>query len=426
MGARSVVHLGYQYVVYYGPKDKTYKDPKTKANVPYAQIKIARRKLDGSPWEYSTLKGYRLTSEDAHNRQSIGISKGDGVIHIAFDHHNNRELRYARTAKGTANRPGATRWNNDTFTYVPNLGLPTLKGQQTTYPAFNAFPGGNIMLNMRNGHANGGEMFVALYDAGKGKWVSTRYVSSRKGTYKKTGSKERGPYTAGGMRVDADGNLHVAWVWREESFCYNGVKVGIDCNQGLYYAQSDDEGVTWENNAGNFVANTSQGGSISINNIGKPIKTLNHNLRPSNVAISSTYDLAGDEMHVMINHKTSEKGKDKTHHYIRGKGGKWRGGPSSFTASDVELAFQGDKIFALAGRRDGAIYYASRGDNYSQWTEIKLPKLPNKMVIGGGYTTWDTSMLHKGQLFALWHTQPKKNGQASPIESFRFKVGDVQ
>ena len=418
LGARSLVHAGHQYVVYYTARDQISQGTR------YAQVRVARRNVETfSDWSHASVPGYQLTSEDVHNRQAIAVSEGDGVLHIAFDHHNNRELRYARTPIGAVDNPESTVWDDDLLTYVPNLDLPRLQGQSTTGPSFNAFQGGNLILYMRNGHANGGEMFVARYSASQSEWTDTRLVSSRTGVYE-TGSAERGPYTAQGMQVDEDGGLHVAWLFREESDCNNGGSGGADCNHGVYYAYSGDEGVTWRGNDGSVVANTDEQERISISNIGSPVVDVPHALRPSNVSNASTFDDVAGEMHVLLRHQTAPDEEMASHHYIRGVDGVWRGGPSNFNAPNAELVFQGDKLFALIGRTDAELYFARRDEDFETWYPIELPSLPGPASdIDGGYTTWDASLLSQGQLIAVWHQPPSSLGAPTPIDVYSFEVG---
>jgi len=122
LGARGVTYKGYQYIVYYTGKDRTVSE-----DAGAAKVVVARRAVaGGGEWEKSILQGYKVTSDDAHNRQSIGIS-GDGVIHIAFDHHNDPVLNYAKTEPGIANNPQNVVWDDSVFTYAPNFGPDILK-----------------------------------------------------------------------------------------------------------------------------------------------------------------------------------------------------------------------------------------------------------------------------------------------------------
>jgi len=425
MGAAGVSYKNYQYSAYYS--DRTLGEGDNK----YAELIIARRSIEPvGDWEYSKLNNYRVTSEDTHNRINMAISEGDGVIHVTFDHHNTPKINYARTAQGVADNPENIEWNDNVFTYTPDLGIQNLKESldvsrvTVTYPTLTAFPGGNLILYMRNGHANGGAMKVSRYDASENKWVSAKLVSSGEKANYNGNVVERGPYTAGGMRVSPNGDLHVAWVFREEpENCNPGKRTGLDCNHGLYYAFSKDEGQTWYASNGALSADITQNQFLSVEDQNLEVLPIPTALRPSNVSIASAIDLETGMMHVLISHKTSANGPSKIHHYYRSQDGSWKGGVSSFDASDVQIAFRGDQLFAFAGRGDAQIYYASRDSNFEDWTKMTMPEVSgSRSNIGGGYTTWDISLLNQGIATAHWHRQPQRRGDASPIDSYIFNL----
>ena len=426
LGARGVTYKGYQYIVYYTGKDRTLPEEEGAA-----KVIIARRNVEGGDWERSTLQGYKVTSDDAHNRQSIGIS-GDGVIHIAFDHHNDPVLNYAKTKSGFASNPADVVWDDTVFTYAPNFGQNILKsGTKVTYPNFNQVPGGGLILYFRHGGSYGGDMQLGRYDAEQSKWTFVRNISNRKGTYKGL-ETTRGPYTAGGMQVDKDGRLHVAWLFRERP-C-KGIKPNIHyerfCNHGLYYASSPDEGKTWYHVDGRLIADTSKGESLGIGNVTPEVVDIPKELGPSNVINTSTMDSQNGNMHVLVAHLPSaQSAKDKVYHYIGTPDGIWTSKASSFDASDAKLAIYGDYMFAFTGRSKAAIYYASRKDGFSKWTQIALgsKQKADKLNIEGGYITWDLSRMEAdGIASAIWHMRPKsqRHGDASPIYVIDFKVMD--
>lgn len=418
MGAAALTYNGFQYAAFYSERDRQNGDDT------YAELVIARRSIDPiNEWEYATLQGYRVMSEDTHNRIEMAVSEGDGVIHLSFDHHNTRGINYARSAVGVADQPNNTEWTDSLFTYQRALGLGDPDRFQVTYPAFSSFPGGNLVLYIRHGHANGGQMLLSRYDASSRVWSSSGLVSSRDGVFNGNAS-ERGLYTADGMKVSGDGNLHVAWVFREEPInCNPGTRTGLDCNHGLYYAVSEDEGVTWSNTLGQQVANIPQGDEITVEDENLQVVSIPTALRPSNVSISSALDPLTGMMHVLIAHKTSETGPTRIHHYYRMDEGTWAGGESSFNASNVELTFNGDQMFAFAGRGDAAIYYSLREENFEVWRQLALPSIDG--VAGGinnGYSTWDTSQLPEGVVSVFWHRPQPSIGEPSPIDVYQFTL----
>ena len=116
--------VGYQYSVFWTPNP---------ANESVRHASVSRRNLQASTsWETFTLPDYDQTDDDGHDvlvhptdctRQensptfrsiSLGISEGDGTLHIGFDQHDN-DLRYRVSKPGVATNPSATEWTADIF-----------------------------------------------------------------------------------------------------------------------------------------------------------------------------------------------------------------------------------------------------------------------------------------------------------------------
>jgi hypothetical protein len=60
-------------------------------------INLARRPIvqtrfsnDVGRWETLLFEDYEQTVDDGHNTISIGVCRGDGTVHVAFDHHCDR------------------------------------------------------------------------------------------------------------------------------------------------------------------------------------------------------------------------------------------------------------------------------------------------------------------------------------------------
>ncbi|WP_269520512.1 BNR-4 repeat-containing protein [Alteromonas sp. BMJM2] len=427
MGAQAVTYNGYQYVIYYTAKDRGgYGDL-------FAEVVVARRKVTGHDWQYSTLPVYRLTSDDAHNRQAIEISKGDGVIHISFDHHNLDRINYARTAVGVANHPETVDWNDDVFKFERNLGFPDDAVGRVTYPKFYSLESGNVLMYYREGGAAKGEMQLALYDAEQNDWEFIRNISSSEGVYIQNvnGNKEpstRGPYLAGGgPKFDSNGRMHISWVFRERPVnCNPGKTNGLDCNHGIYYTYSDNEGLTWYNNAGTLVADTRKGEVLSIATPGLEAVHVPTTLRPSNVSHNSVIDTKTGDYHLLLSHNIEAGGPAHVHHYVRGTSGTWQKRVSSFTASNVTLKFLDDRLVAFAGRESADIYYSDRADDFTTWHKIDMPNVDSELgKIEGGYITWDLSLLKQGIASVIWQHAPDSIGEPSPIYVYDFEIGTV-
>ncbi len=415
LGAQGVTYNGYQYVIFYSGGDRT--KPREEAA---SYVVVSRRKLGGFAWEHSVLDGYEVKSDDAHNRQTIAISNGDGRIHISFDHHNRPTMNYAATAVGVADSPASVSWDNSVFKYAENLGGDPEEELVVTYPSFKAFPGGNLVVYFRSGGSYGGDMRLAKYDAETGQWGKVHTVSDRHGTYNGL-ETTRGPYLANGMQVGSDGSLHAAWVFRERPCDYSTAsRSEIFCNHGLFYGKSLDEGRTWLRTDGSEIADTAAGETISIDNIGGPVVEVPKNLGPSNPGITSTIDPATGDMHVLLRHLPSPGAKASVFfHYLGKEDGSWTKNATNFAGNNTSLAMIGDRLYAFVGRDKGQIYFAQRGDDFRKWKrmEIVIDK-KRKFDPRGGYITWDLSLISEGQATLLWHRAPEDRGVSSPLQVF--------
>ncbi len=416
LGAQGVSYNGYQYVVFYSGRDRSL--PKEKS---VSYVVVSRRKLGGFAWQHSILTDYQVTSDDAHNRQTIAVSEGDGRIHISFDHHNRPKMNYAVTAAGVAAKPDAVTWDNSVFNYAVNLGRDPNERLNVTYPSFSQFPGGNLVVYFRSGGSYGGEMRLARYDAATGQWGTVRNISTRRGTFE---GKEtsRGPYLgdAKAMHAGPNGTLHASWVFRERPCDYTtSSRSEIFCNHGLFYAWSKDEGRTWLRADGSQIADTDAGETISIDNLGGPVIEVPKGLGPSNPSITSTVDPLTGDMHTLLRHLDREGGKSFYYHYLGQPDGTWTKTQTNFDGNTASLAVVGDRLYAFVGRDKGQIYYAERADKFRKWKrlEIEIEKR-RKFDPRGGFITWDLSMVKDGKVSMLWHRAPEKSGVSSPLQIF--------
>lgn len=77
---------GWQYAAFYTDASKVEKPG-------ICHVNLARRNVSpgtstaSRSWETLTLDDYDQSIDDGHNTISIGVCKGDGTIHISFDHH---------------------------------------------------------------------------------------------------------------------------------------------------------------------------------------------------------------------------------------------------------------------------------------------------------------------------------------------------
>lgn len=399
MEATGITYNGFQYVCYYESN---------------GDIVIARRNVHKpDTWIKSVLQNYRVKSNDRHNRITLGISEGDGVIHIAFDHHNTPQINYACTEVGVAIKPESIAWDNNTFKYNPNMGIEEETGL-ITYPSFISLKGtGNMILYWRTGGAVGGEMNLAHYNSKDQSWNLVGQISSRFGYYNdKYGT--RGPYHTG-FNTNVEGDIHVAWLWREnfELRDQADIKYG---NHGLFYAQSKDGGYSWLNNEGKLIADTRKGEQISIDNI-EPAIDIPMILEPSNALTSSAIDPKTGFLHVFSVHYKKNSKDLKTHHYIRNAKGKWITKVLELTSDGNSILFVDDFLFCLAGTK---IFVSKREDSFHSWSEI-----PTDKMIPAGPSKWDTSRISESVLSLIVQHDPGALGKPSPIEVYDFRFAET-
>ena len=80
---------------------------------------LARRQLPSGGWQKIVFSDYTTTVNDAHNVICIGISQGDGALHLAFDMHD-ATLKYRKSVAGLATTPGTQSWSTARFGAVQN------------------------------------------------------------------------------------------------------------------------------------------------------------------------------------------------------------------------------------------------------------------------------------------------------------------
>jgi len=212
-------------------------------------VVLARRTVpdtDGDlpgAWEKFDFTDHQLSADDAHNTISLGVSPADGVLHVAFDHHNS-PLHYRRSVAGLLTDPENVSWSSGSFSETTsNL---TGSGNVTllTYPRFVTRPSGDrLLLSARLGESGSGDEYLWEYDATTQMWQEI-------GEYIDGTSDGINAYLHG-LAYDSDGErLYAAWCWRESP--------DASTNFGLYFAYSDDHGRTFQSDAGAVVGQADQ------------------------------------------------------------------------------------------------------------------------------------------------------------------------
>lgn len=261
---------------------------------------LARRTIDDTGvgvWEKvntgSTFENGDENAWDAHNVIVLGICPADGTLHMSWDHHNNT-LRYRRSIVDLCTTASGS-WGAGMLGAEQDWLISSGQTEyDVTYPEFTTTPSGGLVLNRRIGSSGNGRQLMYHYNPFSHAWGSAIQFTSSTGNY--NGSTSRNAYI-NGLDFSADGTIHVSWTWREGS--------GTS-NHDICYAYSEDNGVTWKNNAGTVIANTASGGSIGLNSPGIVIKALDLN----QLLINQQAQCVDDEgrVHVLMLHRREDPG----------------------------------------------------------------------------------------------------------------------
>ena len=180
---------------------------------PEGRVTLASRRLGSDDWTVSPTQ-YTGKVADAHNVISIAVDSL-GYLHASFDHHGH-PLRYARSVA-----PGS-------LTLGPLRPMTGDDEQDVTYPEFHTLPDGSLLFAYRSGASGRGNMVLNRYDAATDTWHRLHDILI-------DGEGQRNAYWQ--MAADAQGTLHLSWVWRETWL--------VETNHDLCYARSADGGRTW-------------------------------------------------------------------------------------------------------------------------------------------------------------------------------------
>lgn len=281
-------HDGYQYTGWYDHTTLT--------------VFLARRTVSGittGAWDIVNTGSAFINGVggDAHNVITLGICEDDGTLHMAWDHHGHN-LRYRKSVAGlcTTNKaawgPGMMNAEQD-WLVAPGQTITSV-----TYPLFISTPDGDLVLQWRNGGSGAGNNRHSIYNGTTGTWGTPIQIDTQNGTYVEGGftSTSRNAYL-NGLDFGPDGSMHLSWTYREGA--------GTS-NHDICYAYSTDLGVTWLNNDGDLIADTSIGGRISLTSPGIQIKRKNLNQLLINQQ-TQCVDPEG-RVHVMVLHRREDPG----------------------------------------------------------------------------------------------------------------------
>ncbi len=220
-----VTHAGWQYAAYYD-RDR--------------RVCLARRHIPDGGWHKLAFTDFRYPADNAHDTISLGISRGDGRIHLSFSQHG-VPLRYRVSQPGLATDPASYEWKPGLFSPTTNR-LGDHSVSSVTYPVFLPLPDGNLLFGWRQGASGNGENLLSHYDSATGTWSAPWPITSREGAFQDELGKSyaRCAYF-NDQEVTPDGRLHVTLCWREKA---------PTANHSLAYMVSEDGGRTWRNSLG--------------------------------------------------------------------------------------------------------------------------------------------------------------------------------
>ena len=185
-----------------------------------AKLVVAKRAVNSDQWQVVETS-FSGNVNDAHNHISLVVDDED-YLHIAWDHHNT-PLKYARSVA-----PGSLQLTKARMLSQPGAEAAALENS-VTYPQFYALANGDLLFAYRDGGSGRGNLVLNRYNGKSKQWQRLHNSLI-------DGEGQRSAYWD--MAVDANGVLHLAWIWRETP--------DVATNHDLSYAQSTDNGATWQ------------------------------------------------------------------------------------------------------------------------------------------------------------------------------------
>jgi hypothetical protein len=308
---------GYQYTAWYDTIGTTQ------------IIWLARRSVTNTSvgaWELFRTGSEFLNGDEsawnAHCVIALGISPVDGTLHFAWDHHGHT-LRYRRSVPGLCTTNTAA-WGPGGMLLAEQNWL-VAAGQtvtSVTYPRFFNAPDGKLVFTYRTGSTSAGDHWLHNYQPATGNWSARWQIEAKEGNYTgvlKNGvtgtSTSRNAYE-NGYDFAPDGTLHHTWTFREAADA---------ANHDICYSYSTDGGITWRNNAGTVIADTTLGQAIRVDSPGIIIKVLDGRQRLINQQ-GQCVDRDG-RVHVLALHRRVEPGNE------------WNAGESNNQFSTAKTAY---------------------------------------------------------------------------------------
>lgn len=346
---------------------------------------VARRHIESGAVEVLRLEDYVLAAgrpeaqwRNAHRNAVVGLSPGDGRLHLSWDHHNN-DLNYTRSRAGFLTDPPAEMRAED---FEPRQALAEHAPQRVTYPRFFNDHEDNLYFFYRSGGSGRGDIAIFAYDDGAGTWgmISDR-LFGQEGVYPPWDNSDSRNAYMHDLFFDGAARLHITWVYREVAATWAS-------NHDLHYAYSDDQGRRWRNNAGAIIADTRAGDRITIDSPGIVVReipvfswlmnqcamTLDSNNSPH----VATYHMAEPFEPENLQHDPPREAVERLnyYHYWRDGRGEWRRSaplPMAERRRPMIVAAPDDTIVIYFSTGAGFVCHVARAENdWSEWRSFRL------------------------------------------------------
>ncbi len=264
--SKVVSYGGYQYVAYWDAAD-------ARLNV---YLKISRRRLSDNNVQSITLNlpaGRLADPLDPFDTAVLGVSPADGRLHVEWVEHSST-MHYAMSAAGCLSQATFSSCTFEWRHQTTNL----TQEEQVSYPIFVNDRAGNLYCGFRHGtsleavwvlHSYGNNSLwtdlgtILNGNSGSGSYVLYEGLGWEPSTF-------RSPYVDA-VAFDHNNRMHLMWTWAEHASIspFNQFLRQHD----VYYAYSDDSGLTWNDNEGTRIG-THQSDPIVVGDTSSKVVTI--------------------------------------------------------------------------------------------------------------------------------------------------------
>ena len=385
---------------------------------------IVRRNLNDNSVQALRLPDNHLTinPQDGHRNTVIGISPNDGRLHLSWDHHCN-DLRYTKSIEDFLTNPPETMSTND---FEPAQPLAFGAPQTVTYPRFFNDNSNNLYFVYRSGYSGFGDSIISSYNSENSEWTVIGRFLGQEGTFPPwDNSTNRNAYL-NDVLFDKNNRLHITWLYREEAAGYGN-------NHDLYYAYSDDSGVTWMNNDGEEIADLSVNNPILISDPGIIVEEIPiyswiinqcaMTIDSKNCPHVATYKLPIPQESPTIFPPPNLKEQQCFYHYWRDTDEKWHDSgpidvPEGLSIGRPNIIVDSnDNVIIYWASKKGLYYYLAKADN--QWKKWTLCSLTDENFTCNDPPKHDRRLLkNNGILSITVNPKAKEGGHGYAILDF--------